>query len=108
MTAEQQIYALPSPLLGVFPEHLPNNTPLPALFYQRIGGQKRSTNCGYDEEPEIRLTLFAPYPKERADLVAQIKAVCTAAGLEQDNPTQYSFDYATKAHVAIWSYRVDE
>lgn len=108
MTAEQQIYALLSPLLGVFPEHLPNNTPLPALFYQRIGAQKRSTNCGYDEQPEIRLTLFSPYPKERAALVAQIKAVCAAAGLEQDNPTQYSFDYATKAHVAIWSYRVDE
>lgn len=108
MTAEQQIYALLSPLLGVFPEHLPNNTPLPALFYQRIGGQKRSTNCGYDEQPEIRITLFAPYPKERADLVAQIKAVCAAAGLEQDNATQYSFDYATKAHVAIWSYRVEE
>ena len=108
MTAEQRIYALIAPILSVFPEHLPVGTPLPALFYQRIGAHKQSSNCGYDEEPEIRLTLFAADPKQRAALVAQIKAVCAAAGLEQDNPTQYSFDYATKAHVAIWSYRVDE
>ena len=106
MTAEQRIYALIAPILSVFPEHLPVGTPLPALFYQRIGAYKQSSNCGYDEEPEIRLTLFAADPKQRATLVAQIKSAC--ADLEQDNPTQYHYDYATKAHVAIWSYRVDE
>lgn len=108
MTAEQQIFAALSPLVAVFPEHLPVATTLPALVFQRVGGVDDSTNCESGFVPEMRLGLFCETPAQRADLVAQIQQVAQTLLWLNEDVLIYEYDYNTKAYCAIWSYLIDE
>lgn len=108
MTAEQQIFAGLSPLVAVYPEHLPVDVALPALVYQRVGGQDNSTNCEADFVPEMRFGLFCASPAQRADLVGQIQEAAWQNGWLPEDVLVYEYDYDTKAHCAIWSYLIDE
>lgn len=108
MTAEEILYSRLQDLFDgrVFPEHLPFETPLPALIYQRIGGVKKQTACYSYIIPEMRLTLFCEYPTERAEKMIAIEERLSDFKIE-DTP-MYEFDFATKSHCAIFSYLVNE
>lgn len=108
MTAEQQIFAALSPILAVYPEHLPVDAPLPALVYQRVGGVSGNTNCILAWQPEMRLCVFASTPQQRALLIGQIQAAAHNALWLPEDVLICEYDYDTKAYCAIWSYLLDE
>lgn len=107
MTVEEHVYAALSAVGDCYPEHLPVNAPLPAVVYQRVGGKWESTNCHSYLQPEIRLCVFANTPTERADWVAQIRAIADANQWTPEDVLVFEYDYATKSYCAIWSYLID-
>lgn len=107
MTAEQYVYATLSAVGDCYIEHLPVNAPLPAVVYQRAGGKWHGTNCDNSLQPEIRLCVFANTPAERAEWVAQIRAIADVNLWQPEDILIFEYDYATKSYCAIWSYLID-
>ncbi|MDK4586937.1 DUF3168 domain-containing protein [Kingella kingae] len=104
---EQIIHALLEPIAPTYPEHLPEKSPLPALVYQRQGGQTHNTSCDDDYTADFRIAVYAKHARERASLVQKTRDAMRDAGFEPEQAPVYEFDFNLKAHVAVLIYLVD-
>lgn len=112
MNAEQRVFAACADLFPerrLYPEHLPEKTPLPAAVYQRISGLSEGTVCAEGDTARIHIVIWADYPQACHDLAAQVQAALREirdGSAEQDTAPDYGYHYELRAHYAVLDYLV--
>ena len=107
MSPEKRMAAVLQSVLpdGVYPEHLPAGAGLPAILYRRIGGRWHSVVCADDDlDVSMQITIFADGMAQRERLLADVMAVFNTDEFLPQSAPVLSFDYYSKAHIAVLDY----
>ncbi|WP_304335325.1 DUF3168 domain-containing protein, partial [Conchiformibius steedae] len=111
-TPEQVLFAAIAELLPeqrLYPEFLPENTPLPAAIYQRISGLSENTVCSEGDTARIHIVIWAEYPQETREWAAQVQAALRHlphGTAEQDSAPDFGYHWELKAHYAVLDYLI--
>lgn len=93
----------------VFPDHLPDETKMPAIRYTLIGGQIDGTNCGIEISPRVQIDIYANTVKERHELEEKVAIAMVPTDEYEPSlqvPAIHSYSYENKAYVSTLDYLI--
>lgn len=94
----------------VYPDHLPHDTPFPAIRYVQVGGRLEYGNCGNElSTPRIQIDVYANHAVERYELEQLVRdAMANAAdlGAVLQSVPAHLYEYDLKIYRAILDYLI--